>query len=153
MEDTPKPTIPTPTGTEARVCEDIAQRQAKGIAKYGKTVADNPLALREWLQHAYEETLDKAIYLRRSLEEMEKTACAKPPPSYDFKLSEAEKLLGWIPWSGGKCPVPPEMVVHVVFRSGARHLHFPAECWVWEHGNSGVDIVAYRVAEKEASKQ
>lgn len=58
------------TGIEAEVCADIASRQAKGIAKYGVTVADNPLSLREWLQHAYEETLDQAIYLKRAITEI-----------------------------------------------------------------------------------
>jgi hypothetical protein len=61
----------TPTGTEARVCADIARRQQMGIAKYGRTVEANPLQLREWLQHAYEEALDQAIYLRRSIEELD----------------------------------------------------------------------------------
>ena len=42
-----------------------------GIAKYGVTVAENPLKLKEWLQHAYEEALDQAIYLKRAIEEME----------------------------------------------------------------------------------
>lgn len=55
------------------MCADIAERQQKGIAKYGVTVAENPLELREWLQHAYEETLDKAIYLKRAIAEMENT--------------------------------------------------------------------------------
>lgn len=63
---------PTPTGTEARVCADIAQRQALGVKKYGTTVEDNPLTLRAWLQHAYEETLDHAIYLRRSIEQIDR---------------------------------------------------------------------------------
>ena len=62
----------TPTGIEAKVCEDIAQRQARGIAKYGTTVAENPLELRQWLQHAYEEALDQAIYLRRAMAELDK---------------------------------------------------------------------------------
>lgn len=60
-----------PTGVEALVCEEIARRQQMGIEKYGTTVADNPLALREWLQHAYEETLDKAVYLRRAIAEID----------------------------------------------------------------------------------
>lgn len=60
-----------PIGTEARVCEDIAKRQAHGIAKYGKTVSDNPLELKAWVQHAYEECLDQAIYLRKIIEELE----------------------------------------------------------------------------------
>lgn len=61
-----------PTGTEAKVCELIARRQRAGIEKYGQTVANNPLALKQWLQHALEETLDKAIYLQRAIEELEK---------------------------------------------------------------------------------
>lgn len=60
-----------PTGIESMVCEEIARRQQMGIAKYGTTVADNPLPLREWLQHAYEETLDKAVYLRRAIAELD----------------------------------------------------------------------------------
>lgn len=58
-------------GTEANVCLDIGSRQEMGIAKYGTTVADNPLSLRQWLQHAYEETLDKAIYLKRAIAEID----------------------------------------------------------------------------------
>lgn len=65
--------IGTPTGTEARVCADITARQALGIKKYGTTVEANPLPLRQWLQHAYEETLDQAIYLKRTIEEIERT--------------------------------------------------------------------------------
>lgn len=63
----------SPTGTEARVCVDITKRQAEGVAKYGVTVEANPLPLRQWLQHAYEETLDKAIYLRRAIEEIDQS--------------------------------------------------------------------------------
>lgn len=61
-----------PTGIEAQVCVDIAKRQEFGINKYGKTVAEDPLELRGWLQHAYEESLDKAIYLRRAIAEIDK---------------------------------------------------------------------------------
>lgn len=59
------------SGTEYRVCVDIAKRQALGIKKYGTTVEQNPLLLRDWLQHAYEESLDQAIYLRRAIEEID----------------------------------------------------------------------------------
>ena len=58
------------TGIESIVCADIAARQRAGIAKYGMTVKDNPLSLREWLQHAYEECLDQAVYLRRAIDEL-----------------------------------------------------------------------------------
>ena len=61
-----------PSGVEAEVCRDIGERQRKGVAKYGTTVAENPLELREWLQHAYEETLDKAIYLKRAIWQLSK---------------------------------------------------------------------------------
>ena len=60
------------SGTEARVCEDIAKRQQLGIKKYGVTVEGNKLSTKEWLQHAYEEALDLAVYLKRTMEEMEK---------------------------------------------------------------------------------
>ena len=52
------------------MCVDIAYRQQQGLSKYGTTVADNPLTLRQWLQHAYEEALDQAIYLKRAMEEL-----------------------------------------------------------------------------------
>jgi len=60
------------TGIEAMVCADIEKRQQLGIKKYGTTVAENPLTLREWLQHTYEEALDMAVYLRRAIDEIEK---------------------------------------------------------------------------------
>lgn len=61
----------TAKGTEARVCQDIAARQAKGVSKYGTTVAENPLGMVQWLQHAYEEALDQAIYLKRAIEQLQ----------------------------------------------------------------------------------
>ena len=58
-------------GVEAEVCADIARRQALGKNKYGTTVAENQLSLRCWLHHAYEETLDKAVYLKRAIAEID----------------------------------------------------------------------------------
>lgn len=63
--------IAMPHGIEAMVCTEIAARQAKGIAKYGTTVAGNPLSLRQWLQHQYEELLDAAVYCRRAIAEID----------------------------------------------------------------------------------
>lgn len=60
-----------PEGIEADVCADIAGRQQLGKAKYGTTVAENPLSLREWMQHAYEECLDQAVYLKRGIAEID----------------------------------------------------------------------------------
>lgn len=60
----------SPSGVEALVCADITARQKLGVAKYKITVEDNPLTLREWLQHAYEECLDQAVYLKRAMSEL-----------------------------------------------------------------------------------
>jgi len=62
----------TPTGTEARVCELIATRQAMGRAKYGVTVQDNPLTLRQWPVHQQEELADALVYATRAIEELDK---------------------------------------------------------------------------------
>ena len=60
-----------PEGTEARICTEIAARQQMGINKYGTTVAENRLSLREWLSHQYEELLDAAIYCKRAIAEID----------------------------------------------------------------------------------
>ena len=52
----------------------LLSRSAVGIKKYGTTTADNPLELRAWLQHALEECLDQAVYLRRAIWELDKEA-------------------------------------------------------------------------------
>lgn len=52
-------------GIERQVCLDIAKRQQLGIEKYGVTVEHNNLTDEEWLQHAYEEALDLAVYLKK----------------------------------------------------------------------------------------
>lgn len=57
---------------EVLVMEDIIRRKDAGLAKYGTSVKDNPLPLREWLQHQYEELLDAAIYCRRAIEELDR---------------------------------------------------------------------------------
>jgi hypothetical protein len=63
--------VETSNDTETLVCQDIKDRQAKGIQKYGMTVSENPLELKEWVQHAYEECLDQAVYLKRILQSLE----------------------------------------------------------------------------------
>lgn len=60
------------TGTELRVCELIARRQKFGLAKYGVTVADNPLSLRQWLVHQQEELADSLVYCTRAIEELDR---------------------------------------------------------------------------------
>jgi hypothetical protein len=59
------------TGTEGRICADIAKRQQLGIKKYGVTVEKSNLTLRQWLQHSYEEKLDDIVYMKRAMEELD----------------------------------------------------------------------------------
>lgn len=42
-----------------------------GVEKYGVTVDDANLTHKQWLQHAYEEALDLAIYLKRMMSQIE----------------------------------------------------------------------------------
>lgn len=63
---------------ERMVCDDILRRQQLGLAKYGVSVAENPLPLVMWLQHAYEEALDTAVYLRRAIEQLDYSAHCQP---------------------------------------------------------------------------
>lgn len=60
------------SGTEARVCEMIASRQAFGLNKYGTSVEANPLKAMEWLQHLREELADALVYATRLQEEIVK---------------------------------------------------------------------------------
>jgi hypothetical protein len=47
------------------VREDLLARAQTGFVKYGVTLARTDLTREEWLQHAYEEALDLANYLKR----------------------------------------------------------------------------------------
>lgn len=106
-----------PTGTEALVCGDIATRQRHGVNKYGVTVADNPLNLAQWLQHAYEESLDYSVYLKRAISELGHsqsfTVTARNNMSGELVLTteEQETLSGRIN--------PGDRVVLLVIKKGA----------------------------------
>ena len=52
------------------VREDLLQRSQVGIKKYNTTLERTDLDLEDWLQHAYEECLDMANYLKRSIIEL-----------------------------------------------------------------------------------
>lgn len=79
-----------PHGTEARVCALIAQRQAMGMAKYGTSVSANPLTLREWLQHALEESLDQSVYLMRAIEQLDSEQAADDCGTYFEQQDNAQ---------------------------------------------------------------
>ncbi len=53
------------------VRQDLLERSQVGVKKYGLTLEREDLELKEWLQHAYEETLDQANYLKRAILEIE----------------------------------------------------------------------------------
>lgn len=71
--------------TETEVCNDIKSRQQLGINKYGQTVAQNPLELRQWMQHSYEEKLDDAVYMKRAIQELDRMLAAGLTESIDAK--------------------------------------------------------------------
>lgn len=50
------------------VITDLISREKMGRIKYGTTVDKANLSEREWMQHAYEEALDFAIYLKRMMQ-------------------------------------------------------------------------------------
>ena len=68
---------------------------------------------------------------------------------------------GWIPWSGGECPVTVGTRVDAKFRDGEKAYNVPAgDCAEdpdsrsasdWSHMESNYDIIAYRIV-KESDK-
>jgi len=53
------------------VINDLIKRSRVGIQKYNTTLDKSNLPLKDWLQHAYEECLDNANYLKRAIMELE----------------------------------------------------------------------------------
>ena len=49
------------------VREDLLRRSKRGIQKYDVTLDRDDLSLLEWLQHTYEEVLDQANYLKKTI--------------------------------------------------------------------------------------
>lgn len=46
------------------------ERSARGLEKYGKNLADNPLELIEWINHLQEELMDGILYCERIKREL-----------------------------------------------------------------------------------
>ena len=49
----------------ASVIAELEARELKGMETYGTTLDRQDLTRSEWLQHAYEEALDLALYLKK----------------------------------------------------------------------------------------
>jgi hypothetical protein len=45
--------------------KDLQAREVRGLKEYGTTMDRTDLSQDEWLQHAYEEALDLALYLKK----------------------------------------------------------------------------------------
>jgi len=56
------------SNTSKRIFEDLVSSDIKGKQEYGVTVDREDYSKEEWLQHAYEEVLDTAKYLRRAID-------------------------------------------------------------------------------------
>lgn len=52
------------------VIDDLVAREIKGLETYGTTVDREDYELKDWLQEAYEESLDKCIYLKAAIKKM-----------------------------------------------------------------------------------
>jgi hypothetical protein len=59
------------------VRQDLLDRSNVGIEKYNNTLDRTDIDLKGWLQHAYEECLDQANYLKRSIIEIERNERAQ----------------------------------------------------------------------------
>lgn len=53
------------------IIKDLIDSDKKGVEEYGTTVDREDYDLKEWLQHAYEETLDTAKYLAAAIKKLE----------------------------------------------------------------------------------
>lgn len=51
------------------VIAELKVREERGLSKYGTTMDRKDLTTKEWLQHAYEEALDLAVYLKKLINE------------------------------------------------------------------------------------
>lgn len=61
-----------PSNLLASVIMDLKIREERGLATYGTTMDRKDLSKQEWLQHAYEEALDLALYLKKLMEDHNK---------------------------------------------------------------------------------
>lgn len=56
---------------EDEVCKKIQQRAEIGKKKYGVTMEEEVLSIREWLNHLQQELMDASVYVEKLLELVE----------------------------------------------------------------------------------
>jgi DNA-binding XRE family transcriptional regulator len=54
------------------ICESYRARAKQGLLKYGVTTARSDLSVKDWIEHAKEESMDEAVYLQKLGDELEK---------------------------------------------------------------------------------
>ena len=61
---------------------------------------------------------------------------------------------GWIPWSGGECPLPEQSMVAVKYHGGRCESAVEAHCYDWNMVTSRVyNVAAYRPILSETSEK
>jgi hypothetical protein len=73
----PKQWEKQPCSITEQVVNDFKTRSLLGLQKYGVTLDRKDLTLRDFLQHAYEECLDQAKYLKRAIQDEDERNRAK----------------------------------------------------------------------------
>jgi len=81
-----------PKKVYAQVMLDLRAREKMGIEKYGVSVDRAELDALKWMQHAYEESLDHAIYMKKLIIEAQKAA-EVPIERVHFKTDENQLKL------------------------------------------------------------
>ena len=63
-------TMKTKSKILAEVIQDLLYREQRGLETYGTTMDRDDYELKDWLEEAYEECLDKCIYLKAAINKM-----------------------------------------------------------------------------------
>lgn len=75
----------------ASVRADLLARSNVGAAKYGIPLTRKDLGRRDWLQHAYEEALDMACYLRAIMWHEDNPAAAPQEPADEIGIGMSDR--------------------------------------------------------------
>lgn len=59
------------------VIDDLLSREEKGLKTYGTTIDRDDYVLRDWLREAYEECLDKCLYLKAAIKSIDNAKTEK----------------------------------------------------------------------------
>lgn len=53
-----------------KIRQELRDRSAVGLKKYGTTLSENDLSLSEWLEHLKQELMDSILYIERAKDEI-----------------------------------------------------------------------------------